>query len=195
MKKWAAFSLVLACFVSCQTRKPLLVPQEGPFFRIVGIKFTFRDGHSKQNGRISWRVDGERSKIVFFTPLNQMGLELDVAGEDAVLVNFARKEHWRGEFRQLLERMWGVDMSLATLKELLLSGAVQRDELAEKGIEIELERGPAGGAAKTVRLRRGDADLTLRLTRDESRPGQVILTGYENRYRAADLASVLEMEE
>jgi hypothetical protein len=187
--------LLLAGAVSCRAPRPGLSPAAGPAFRSLGIKFSFSDGQARQNGRIAWRFDGERSKFVFFTPLGQAGLELDVSGEDAVLVNFSRKEQWQGEFRVLLERMWGVDMSLSTLKEIVLSGKVPRAELAAKGIAVDLAPGGRGGAPKEVRLRRDGADLRLRVTRDESRPGRVVLAGYGGRYPAAELASVLEMAE
>jgi len=185
---------LLAGTVSCRTPKSVLLPEDGSVLRSLGIKFSFRDGNDRQNGRIVWRSDGQCSKFVFFSPLGQAGLELDVSGEDAVLVNFSRKEHWQGEFRLLLERMWGVDMSLATLKEIVLSGNVPRGELSALGIFVELEPGP-GDAPKEVRLRREDALLTLRVTRDESRPGRVVLAGYAGRYPAAPLESVLEVEE
>jgi len=192
MMRKALFLLALACVASCRTRGPVLIPPAGPSFRSLSSKFSFHDGEARQNGRVLWRFDGELSKFIFFTPLNQAGLELDVAGEDAVLVNFARKEYWRGDFRVLLERMWGVDMSLSTLKSLVLAGDVPQDEFAAKGIEAAVERGPAGGAPLAVRLRRGGADLSLRLTRDELRPGKIVLVGYEGRYRAAGLERVLE---
>jgi hypothetical protein len=191
----ALFILLLAGTVSCRAPKPALAPGAGPEFRSLGIKFSFRDGDIRQNGRIAWRLDGERSKFVFFTPLGQAGLELDVSGEDAVLVNFSRKEQWQGEFRDLLERMWGVDMSLSTLKEIVLNGKVPHAELAAKGITVDLAPGSRGGAPKEVRLRRDSADLRLRLTRDASRPGRIELAGYGGRYPAAPLASVLEMDE
>lgn len=195
MLRKVSFLLAMACMVSCRTQKLDLTPAIGPQFRSLQIKFNYDDSASRQNGRILWRFDGERSKFIFFTPLSQVGLELDLTGEDAVLVNFSRKEYWRGGFNVLLERLWGVDMTFFELKELLLFGAVPTDRFAEKGIAVDLERAPASGAPRSVRLRQGHADLSLRITRDESRAGKVVLAGYERRYRAADLESVLEGSE
>ncbi len=191
MLKKSLIVLAIAGMLCCRARRPELTPPDGTHFRSLGVKFSFREKDVRQSGRIVWRFDGEHSKFIFFTPLNQIGLELDVSGEDAVLANFTRKECWQGDFHVLLERMWGIDMSFSSLKALLLAGEIPRGDFAAKGIEADMEPNPGGGAPRAVRLRRGDAELSLRLTRDEYRPGKVVLAGYEERYRAADLESVL----
>ncbi len=189
LKKLLLLLLAAASF-HCAPRRPELIPAAGPHFRSLTMKFSFLDNETRQHGRVLWRFDSHGAKFLFFTPLNQAGLELDVAGEDAVLVNFAKKTYWRGEFDGLLERLWGIDLTLAALQTLLIDGVAPPGVFLEKGIAVSLERG-GDGAPAVVRLRRGGAELTLRIHKSEFRPGRIVLVDYAGRYRPDELESVL----
>lgn len=190
MLKKILLLLLAAASFSCGPRRPELVPVAGPHFRSLTMKFSFLDNETRQSGRVLWRFDENGSKFIFFNALNQAGLELAVAGEDAVLVNFGKKACWRGEFNGLLERLWGIDLTLSALQTLLIDGDAPAGEFLEKGIAVSLERG-VDGAPAVVRLRRGDAELLLRVLKSELRPGRVVLVDYAPRYRAGDLEDVL----
>ncbi|TFG79787.1 MAG: hypothetical protein E4H23_04775 [Chrysiogenales bacterium] len=183
--------LFILCCLACVRPKITQRPPAGPYFQSLSIKFNFNDGESKQNGRIHWRFDDRYAKFLFFTPLNQVGLELNAAGEEAVLLNFAKKIFWKGEFVSLLQRLWGIELTLDDLKQILVKGRIPKSKLDGKGISVSLKNDSRTGAPKTVRFRRGAADLTLRISRREFRPGQIILIDYSGRYQAADLESVL----
>lgn len=188
--KPALILLLLALAAACRTARPALAPGAGPGFRSLSARFAFRQGATRQGGRILWRCDGERSKFVFFTPLNQAGLELAVDGEEAVLANFADQTYWQGDFSLLLGRLWGIELPLADLKALLLDGRVP-PALPARGIEVALQGDP-GASPRLVRLRRGEAELSLRLLKSELRPGRIVPVDYAKRYRAAGLEEVLE---
>ena len=158
----------------------------------MSIKFSFHDGAARQSGRIFWRFDDRLAKILFFTPLNQVGLELDASGENATLVNFGKKIFWQGDFAVLLDRLWGIELGLAPLKALVAEGIVPEAEFAAQGIAVQLEKAAGSGAPETVRLRRGSADLMLRIGKNEPRPGRIVLIDFSGRYRAADLETVLD---
>ena len=191
MRKRILLLLAAACFLSCQTPKPNLQPPGGPQFQSQSIKFSFHDGETRQNGRIIWRFDDRLAKFIFFTPLNQVGLELDAIGEDATLVNFAKKAFWRGDFMVLLGRLWGIELGLGPMKDLLAKGIVPRAEFAAQGIDVQLEKNAKTAAPEMIRLRRGTTDLMLRIYKNEWRPGNIVLIDYGSRYQAADLETVL----
>jgi hypothetical protein len=190
LKKMLLLIAIAGC-LSCQVRKPGLVPPSGPNFQSLSIKFSFHDGESRQSGRILWRFDDRLAKFIFFTPLNQVGLELNASGENATLVNFAKKAFWQGDFAVLLERLWGIELGLAQMKALVAGGIIPEAEFAAQGIAVQLEKAAGSGAPVRVHLRRGSADLTLRITRNEPRPGRIVLIDFSVRYRAADLETVL----
>jgi len=192
MLKKFAILIGIACCFSCQLQRPTLQPPAGPYFNSITIKFNFHDGDAAQNGRVLWRFDEASSKFVFFTPINQVGLELEVAGEEAFLVNHSKKSFWRGDFTMLLDRLWGIGLALAELRSLLVFGQEPPGGFAEKGIAAVIERDPASGALRSVILNRGDSRLTLRILKSESRPGRVVLVDYARRYRENELESVLE---
>lgn len=191
MLKKVLFLFGVASLISCQAPKPDLLPPAGPYFQSMGIKFNYSDGTVRQNGRIHWRFDGQRAKFIFFTPLNQVGLELNASGENATLINFAKKAFWRGDFMVLLDRLWGIELGLAPLQQLLVNGIVPQAELDRQGIIVHLENNTGSGVPRTVRLQRGSAELTLRIYKSELRPGEIVFIDYSGRYQAADLDSVL----
>lgn len=187
MGKRALFLFALACWAACRTQSPILAPAGGPGFRSIHVKFQYAAGETRQNGRVIWRFDEERGKFLFFTPLNQIGLELDVEGETAVMVNFNNKKFWKGDFSLLLDRLWGIDLALFELRALLVDGRVPQAKFAARGIAAVVERD-----GRTVRLQRGDSRLALHVQKSEFRPGKVVLLDYAGRYRLDDLEGVLE---
>ncbi len=192
MLKGTLVLLGLAGLISCRMHHPELQPPAGPHFRSLSIKFSFHDSEGRQYGRVSWRYDGNGSKFLFFTPFNQVGVELDVAGEEAVLVNFSKRSFWRGDFSYLLDRLWGIGLPLAELRSLLDAGEVPPTGFAEKGIVATVQRDPGSGTPRSVLLRRNGAELTLRILKNELCPGSIILVDYAGRYRADELERVLE---
>jgi hypothetical protein len=88
--------------------------------------------------------------------------------------------------------MWGIALSLSDLKSLLAENGAVPAGLAGRGIAVTLERASGGGALETVLLRRGAADLSLRILKDELRPGKIVLVDYAERYQPQDLERVLE---
>jgi hypothetical protein len=191
LKRITLMFLIAGC-LSCTAHRPDLLPPSGPHFRSLSIKVRFQDGEARQNGRVLWRFDEGCAKFLFFSPLNQVGMELDVTDEEAVLVNFGKKAFWRGDFSRLLERMWGIALSHSDLKSLLADDGTMPAGFAEKGIKVTLERAAGSGALATVHLRRGKAELVLRILKDEFRPGKIVRVNYTERYQSRDLASVLE---
>ena len=192
MQKKVLLLLAVACFLSCQPHRPGLQPAGGPHFQSLSLKFNFHDGETRQNGRIIWRFDDRLAKFIFFTPLNQVGLELDAIGENATLVNFSKKAFWRGDFMVLLDRLWGIELGLGPMKDLLVKGIVPRMEFAAQGIDVQLEKNAKTAAPEMIRLRRGTTDLMLRIYKNERRPGNIVIIDYSGRYQAGDLETVLD---
>ena len=157
----------------------------------MNIKFNFSDCQGKQNGRVYWRFDGRHAKFLFFTPLNQVALELDVAGETALLLRPGKKLFWRGDFSHLLDRLWGIELTLEELKGLLLIGSIPEGKLHENGMTIDLTTDPGDPAPRIVDIRQNDATLILKITNRETRAGDIVLLDYERRFQPAALEDIL----
>jgi outer membrane biogenesis lipoprotein LolB len=166
-------------------------PAAGDFFRVLDIRFSFQDGQNRQNGRAHWRFDEHGAKLLLFTPLNQVGLEMEVAGESALLLRPGRPFYWRGEFRSLLDRLWGIDLSLWELKGLVSEGRIPRQKAEASGMSIELDIDPASRAPRTVTVRRQGTAVTLRIIRNERRTGRVVLLDRVRGREPAGLEEVL----
>jgi hypothetical protein len=157
----------------------------------MSIKFNFSDRQGKQNGRMHWRFDEQYSKMLFFTPVNQVGLELDVDGEKSLLLRPGKKLYWQGDFSFLLRHLWGIELTLRELKELLVQGLIPEAKIKEKGIAIALETDPETRTPKTVNIKQSDAILTLKILKNETRPGSIVLLKYDQRFLPAKLEDVL----
>lgn len=183
--------LFISCCLACA--KPLITydPAAGGCFQSMSIKFNFSDSQGRQNGRVVWRFDGLKAKFIFFTPLNQVALELDVAGESALLLRPGKKLYWRGDFSTLLDRLWGIDLTLEDLKQLIVDGVIPEAKIKERGIAVLLETSPEGLSPRWVNIKRNDVDLTLKILKNETRPGTIVLLDYDRRFQPAELEDVL----
>jgi len=183
--------LFVLCCLACVHPRVRPEPAAGDYFHSLDIKFSFQDSQGRQNGRIHWRFDERSAKFLFFTPLNQVGLELDVAGETALLLRPGRLLYWRGEFNSLLDRLWGIDLSLEELKGLVTDGRVPQEKALAVGMTIQLESEPESRAPRTVHVSQGDGKVALRIIKDEIRPGQVVLLDRVRGLEPAELEEVL----
>ncbi|MEI6614366.1 MAG: lipoprotein insertase outer membrane protein LolB [Chrysiogenales bacterium] len=157
----------------------------------MSIRFNFSDLQGKQNGRIHWRFDRFNAKFLFFTPLNQVSLELDVKGETALLLRPGRKQYWRGDFSFLLDRLWGIELTMEDLKQLLIKGLIPEAKMKEKGIAIDLETDPKDHSPQRVHFRRNDVDLNIKIMQSENRPGSIVFLDYDQRFQPAELEDLL----
>jgi hypothetical protein len=183
--------LLMLCCLACVRPKIRQTPPTGVYFQTMSIKFNFSDRQGKQNGRIHWRFDEQHSKILFFTPINQVGLELDVAGENALLINLKNKMYWQGDFSFLLNRLWGIDLTLEELKQVLTKGLIPEAKTKGKGIIISLKTNTKDQSPQIVNIRQSDATLTLKILKSETRPGSIVLLDYDQRFQPAELEDVL----
>jgi hypothetical protein len=181
--------ILIAGCLACARPRVGTEPAAGDFFRILDIKFIIEDGQNRQNGRANWRFDDHGAKLLLFTPLNQVALELEVSGETALLLRPGRPLYWRGEFRSLLERLWGVALGLGELKRLVCEGRVPAEKTPGTAIEVELD--PSGNVPRTVHVSRDDAKMTLRIIRNETRTGRVVLRDRVRGRQPAGLEEVL----
>ena len=182
---------LMLCCLACARPTIKQMPPSGACFQTMSIKFNFHDRQGKQNGRIHWRFDEQHSKILFFTPINQVGLELDIAGETSLLVRQSKKLYWRGDFSYLLERLWGIDLTLEELKQLLIKGQIPATKIEDKGIVVSLEINPKDQSPQIVHIGQNDANLTIQILKKEIRPGSIALLKYDQRFQLAEIEDVL----
>jgi hypothetical protein len=186
------FGVVLLLFcLACARPGIRETPPAGNFFQALTIKFNFSDPQGKQNGRIYWRFDARNAKFIFFTPLNQVGLELNVAGETALLLRPGKNLCWRGGFSLLIGRLWGIELKLEELKQLILKGSIPQVKMTGKDISINLETDPEDLSPRIVHIRQNESELTLKIVGSETRPGRVVLLDHDRRCKTAELEEIL----
>ncbi|MBN2399287.1 MAG: hypothetical protein JXI33_02990 [Candidatus Aminicenantes bacterium] len=158
----------------------------------MSIKFNYSDSQAKQNGRFHMRFDERNAKFILFNPLNHVALQLQVAGEKALLSRPGQKLYWRGDFSLLLDRLWGIELTVAELKEIILSGALPQAKIREKGMVVDLEHNPDSQVPQTIKIRQNHAELILKILKNETRPGNIILLERLPGYKKAELEGILD---
>jgi hypothetical protein len=159
------FGLLFLLFcLSCARAGGRQEPAAGTFFQSVSIKFNFSDSQ---------------------------GLELNVADETALLLRPGKKLYWRGDFNVLLKRLWGIDLTLEDLEQLLIRGLIPEAKIKEKGIVVYMETNGKDQSPQMVKIRQNEAILTIKILKNEIRPGSIVLINYDQRFQLAELADVL----
>jgi len=162
-------------------------------------RFWFRDvdrGQSGkisrgQSGKISWRSDEARSKLIFFSALNQGVLEMWQEGERTTLFNLRRKTYWQGPFRTLILRMWGIDLDFADLQAIVLAGEIPQSKMETAGLTVSLEKDGAGNVTQGVIGGEG-ISLRVRISQRERRSGTVVFFKNMSEYSLSDLNPILD---
>jgi hypothetical protein len=184
--------LVILLFSSC-TPPAVEPPRTGipgePVFESLRLKADWKRESERQSGRLSWHHDAGRGKLLIFDPFNRPLLEIQCVGEEVTVLNHRRKRFWQGGFRQLLERMWGVSLTLAELRAIVENGQLP-DSLADRpDLHVEIVR--HAGAAKRVSIDAGLSRLELRVLKRETRPGSIAFLPRIAAMMPADMDEVL----
>ena len=92
----------------------------------------------------------------------------------------------------LLNRLWGIDLTLLELKQLLLKGLIPEAKIKAKGIVVtsgNQSQRPVAANREYQAERFGQ--LILKIIKDETRPGSIVLLDYDRRFQPAELEDVL----
>lgn len=143
----------------------------------------------RQNGRVSWRHDADKGKMLFFDPFNRLVLEIQCLGEAVTIINHRRRLFWQGEFRELSQRMWGLDLALAELREILEKGRIPSAISTRPDIRVDIAR--HSGTIKSTRIASAGVFLQLQILKRERLPGTIVFVSRSAVMTIADLTEVL----
>ncbi len=162
--------------LGCGVEEPLLQPDGMSNVASVQVKFFYRQPDGRQSGRILWRWDGKQSRLLFFSPLNQVVADLYAQDEAVVFLNRSKKLFWQGDFRELIRHFWDMDLTLDELQKLVFSGVVPRPRPDSDSLRITVSRSRRTQAVKRAEMTRADARLLLRLGGRKLSPGKIEFT-------------------
>lgn len=185
---WLAMVLILA---GCGRRykAPQLAPPGQQGHDSIVMRFLAETGAERQKGRLVLDVDGRRARILFLNPLNRVVMDLYVENDRAILVNRGRKRYWRGDFAELIRRMWQLRMNFTDLRRLLFDKAVPETLAQQPRLLVQVERDTATGLPELLRV--SDASTRLSLTVLRRRR----VTGALDSQRALDSLEPAALEE
>lgn len=158
---WSWLLLLIILSAQCRTHQPQTIP--GEYCPKIVVKFRIRGPQGSQSGRLHWRRPAGRDHLLFLTPLNQVVMEMCSEENDVLLLVGRRKEWWRGPFRDLLQELWDIDMSLEEIRALVWDGTMPDTAgLEARGLSVQRQPVAQGQGAK-FDVRRGEITLGLQV--------------------------------
>jgi len=85
------------------------------------------------------KFDRDKTKILFLSPFNQIYFQLFVEKSAALLINVKKKKYWEGDFKNLIEEMWNIDLDLDELKMLIMKGIVPERKISQSGMKFTMK--------------------------------------------------------
>lgn len=157
----------------------------------VNVKITHPDTGDKkrQSFKILLKFDGNRDKMLFLSPLNQVYGLLFIENERVLLVNTKRKKYWKGHFNTLIEEIWALDFNYSEFKALILTGTIPREKTAARGMRVSIQKEEETG--KPERITIGYDNVFLRLKVSNRRTGKGLID-FTPRLKNVSAASIEE---
>ncbi|HDP95323.1 MAG TPA: hypothetical protein ENN40_08180 [Candidatus Aminicenantes bacterium] len=192
-----AFLLVLMVFTGCgrRYRTPQLAPPGQQGHASVVIRFVAETRTERQKGRVVLDTDGRRARMLFLNPLNRVVMDLHVELDRATLVNRGRKRYWRGDFRELIRRIWQLRLEFADLRRLLFDAVAPRALTRQAGLRVQVERDTDSGLPVMVQITDGIAQLRITVLRRRRVAGVLDSPRSLESLVQADLEEVISHED
>ncbi|MBN1196684.1 MAG: DUF4292 domain-containing protein [Candidatus Aminicenantes bacterium] len=191
---WLAMVLILA---GCGRRykAPQLAPPGQEGHDSVVMRFLAETAKERQKGRLVLDVDGWRARILFLNPLNRVVMDLYMENDRATLVNRGRKRYWRGDFSELIRRMWQLHLSFADLRRLLFNKAVPETLAKQPRLRVQVERDADTGLPEVLRVSDASTRLSLTVLRRRRVTGTLDSQRSLDSLEPADLEEVISRED
>ncbi len=194
MNRVPVIPLFFALWLSaCALRPP---PQDAPSspaaegHLAVRLKAQWQGDGRRQYGRASWRSGGDRGKLLLFDPLNRPLLEVQSRGEEVLLLDRRRNRSWSGPFREMMVRLWGIDVTLAQLREIVEEGRTPAGLTGRNDLRLAIKR--RAGKLRSAVFTTSDARLRLQVNGRERLPGDVVFVPAAAGTTEASLAELLD---
>jgi len=192
IKTAVVLCLALAAFSACAPPRPRTEADTAAFHWRVRVTFDLRDPEGRERGRVWVAAGADRARILFLSPLNQVTLELFVRGEEALLLRRKEGRCWRGPFRRLIHRMWGIDVPWREVRGWLLEGRVPVERLQREGYVVRREWEADGVTLRALVFERGSRKVRLDIGERRRRDGDVAWRLDEEACTFVDLEHLLD---
>ena len=174
IKKVSSITIILiVMFVSCTNLKYDIIPDAKGIYSSVKAKILFKGSDFKFSGKILFKYNRARDKILFLSPINQVYFELFIRKEKTLLINTKRKIYWSGGFHTLFEKMGNINFEYEELKQLILEGIIPEDKLKENDLELSFEKDEKSGKPKRIRITGSEVLIKLKIYGIKERKGKI----------------------
>jgi len=137
------------------------------------------------------KFDRDKTKILFLSPFNQIYFQLFVEKSAALLINVKKKKYWEGDFKNLIEEMWNIDLDLDELKMLIMKGIVPERKISQSGMKFTMKDDKKTKKPKSIKIQQGEILLQLIIQKRKIKNGKIELYVNFNRYKKSSMRKVL----
>ncbi len=157
----------------------------------IRVKITLEKERKKQSFKIVLKYDGNRDKMLFFSPLNQIYGQLLVEKEKALFINTVKKRYWEGSFNTLIREIWNLDFHYLEFKKMVVSGIIPQKKARAGGYHISLEKEKNSNKPKGIIINGKDLTIQLKISRRKTVNGVIRFHPRLQKLKPADIESVI----
>jgi hypothetical protein len=195
--RFRALVLVLAGLLflfSCTAPRYRTAPATGSVYGSLKMKVRVTDTLSgkKQSFKAVIKYDRGRARVLLIAPpINQVYGRVLVEGESALLINAKKKKYWQGEFRDLLDELWAIDLDYREFEKLIDGGIIPQERLAERCLHVSVQLAEEGGKPAVIDVVSGDISIRLQIYDRKTQAGSFTLEENLSRLEKSSLRDVL----
>ncbi|MCP5051098.1 MAG: hypothetical protein GY940_28295 [bacterium] len=171
-------------------------PDASAVYHSLRIKLNVKNRSTgkRQNFKALLKYNRDGDKMMFLSPLNQVYGLLFIRDENSLLINSKRKKYWRGDFRRLLEFMWGprMDFHYSQFKQLMVRGIVPEDRVKANGIEISIKKTGDRGEPEKMQIKSPDMLVKIKISNRKTGSGRLRLSMEVDGMKQSTIRELLE---
>jgi len=179
---------------SCATPRYRTAPATGNVYWSLKMKVRVTDTLSgkKQSFKAVIKYDRDSARVLLIAPpVNQIYGRVLVQGESALLIDAKKKKYWQGEFRDLLEELWAIDLDYREFEKLIDGGIIPQEQLAERGLHVSVQADEASGKPAVIDVVSADISIRLQIYDRKTQAGSFTLEENLSRLEKSSLRDVL----
>ncbi len=161
----------------------------------INVKVTEGKSSKRQGFKVLLKFDDKQDKMLFLSPINQVYGQLLLEKEDSLLINSRKKRFWRGDFRQLIEKIWALDFQYSEFKALVLEGAIPEEKVKQQGIRIHIEPGKKDPKPYRIRILYDNVTIKIKISSRKSGRGIINFNTSLAGMTQGSIEHVLQAEE
>jgi len=135
IKHYLLFFLLIIGYISCNTYKYKITPENKDTHRMIRLKINYQDSKNKYSGKVIVLKQKNNKKIFILNPLGRVHFKLILNGNSTTAIYVKKKKYWTGTFKEFIQKLWSINLSFDEFYNIIISGEIS-DKFKDKSINV-----------------------------------------------------------